>query len=96
MHGRAPQADGADPEELHVDEVEDHGGAGTRTDQPGAVDPAALDAPGPRHGEAVMATAHTSPSTANGTPSTTDHELVVTSVQFTMPVSGQASAAGSV
>jgi hypothetical protein len=42
-----------------------------------------------------MATAHTSPRTARGTPSTTDHELVVTSVQLTSPLSGQASAAGS-
>ena len=44
---------------------------------------------------AVMATAHTNPRTASGTPSRTDHELVVTSVQLTMPVSGQARAAGS-
>ena len=44
---------------------------------------------------AVMRTAHTTPRTASGTPKTTDHELVVTNVQFTMPVSGQASAAGS-
>ena len=43
----------------------------------------------------AMTTAHTSPRTASGTPSTTDHELVVTSVQLTIPVSGQASAAGS-
>jgi len=42
-----------------------------------------------------MATAHTSPRTASGTPRTTDHELVVTSAQLTIPVSGQASAAGS-
>ena len=44
----------------------------------------------------VITTAHTTPRTASGTPRTTDHELVVTSVQLTMPVSGQASAAGSV
>ena len=44
----------------------------------------------------VMTTAQTRPRTASGTPSTTDHELVVTSAQLTMPVSGQASAAGSV
>jgi hypothetical protein len=44
---------------------------------------------------AVMETAHMSPRTASGTPSTTDHELVVTSVQLTIPVSGQASADGS-
>jgi len=43
----------------------------------------------------VMTTAHTSPRTASGTPSTTDHELVVTSAQLTIPVSGQASAFGS-
>jgi hypothetical protein len=45
--------------------------------------------------KAVMATAHTSPRTASGTPGTTDHELVVTSMQLTIPVSGQASAVGS-
>ena len=39
MHGRAPQADGADPEELHVDEIQHRGRAGTRHHQPGAVDP---------------------------------------------------------
>ena len=43
----------------------------------------------------AMTTAHTRPRTASGTPSTTDHELVVTSVQLTMPVSGQANAVGS-
>ena len=44
VHGRAPQADGADPEELDVDEIQHHGGAGARHHQPGAVDPAAASA----------------------------------------------------
>ena len=39
--------------------------------------------------------AHTRPRTASGTPAISDHELVVTRVQFTIPVSGHASAAGS-
>ena len=50
------------------------------------------------HGEfrAVMAAAQSSPRRATGTPRITDHELVVTEVQLTIPVSGQASAVGSV
>ena len=43
----------------------------------------------------VITTAHARPKTASGTPNKIDHELVVTSVQLTMPVSGQASAVGS-
>ncbi len=42
-----------------------------------------------------MTSDHSRPSTATGTPRMTDQELVVTSVQFTTPVSGQARAAGS-
>ena len=45
---------------------------------------------------AVITIAQTSPRTARGTPNSTDQELVVTSAQLTIPVSGQASAAGSV
>jgi hypothetical protein len=50
------------------------------------------------HGEltAVMPAAQSSPMRATGTPRITDHELVVTAVQLTIPVSGQASAVGSV
>ena len=96
MYGRAPQADGADPEELHVHQVEHHGRAGGRHRQPGAVDPARAARQAQGVVSAVMATAHTTPRTASGTPKTTDHELVVTNVQLTMPVSGQANAVGSV
>ncbi len=43
-----------------------------------------------------MPTAQSNPMRATGTPKITDHELVVTAVQLTIPVSGQASAVGSV
>jgi hypothetical protein len=45
---------------------------------------------------AVMPRAQSSPSTATGTPRTTDHELVVTAVQLMIPAFGHANAAGSV
>ena len=50
------------------------------------------------HGEfrAVIPTAQSSPIKATGTPSITDHELVVTAVQLMIPVFGHAKAAGSV
>jgi hypothetical protein len=50
------------------------------------------------HGEfrPAIPNAQASPRTATGTPKITDHELVVTRVQLTMPVSGQAKAVGSV
>ena len=43
----------------------------------------------------TTAGAQTSPMTASGIPNTTDSGLVVTNVQLTTPLSGQASAEGS-
>ena len=51
VHGGAPQADRTQPEELHVDEVDDHGGAGSRYDEARRVDPTCRRTPHPGHAE---------------------------------------------